>query len=268
MARAGGACRDDARGRPTRAHIDRVRAHYRESRDVLIGSLKRHFGEVGFSGEGSGLHLSSGACRRRFLTRAWSRRWRARRRVGVYRLASERSRLARAPRCWTGAPLLLGYGAVTPKQIEQGVERFSGMHRRRDRRSFDRRHRVSGAPSRGRASHRSRRAQAPRASGPQFSPPTGSTRTAADRVQARRVHATRAAQFMAQVVKASTAIRSRGSARRPLTRADIEAGQRLSRTIACSRSRGPAAPIDPVEPQWAKKGLFADADARRGPRRR
>jgi DNA-binding transcriptional MocR family regulator len=35
----------------------RVQAHYLENRDVLIGALKRNFGEGGISGEGGGLHL-------------------------------------------------------------------------------------------------------------------------------------------------------------------------------------------------------------------
>ena len=38
-------------------HVTRVRAQYRENRDVLIAALRRNFGEVNVSGEDGGLHL-------------------------------------------------------------------------------------------------------------------------------------------------------------------------------------------------------------------
>ena len=39
------------------AHIGRIRTHYRESRDGLLASLRRHFGDVTVSGVSAGQHL-------------------------------------------------------------------------------------------------------------------------------------------------------------------------------------------------------------------
>jgi GntR family transcriptional regulator/MocR family aminotransferase len=39
------------------AHVACVRAHYKENRDYLLSALRRNFGEISISGEGSGLHL-------------------------------------------------------------------------------------------------------------------------------------------------------------------------------------------------------------------
>src|ERR1700722_19065020 len=39
------------------AHLVRVRAHYKESRDALLAALRASFGEVSVSGEAGGLHL-------------------------------------------------------------------------------------------------------------------------------------------------------------------------------------------------------------------
>ncbi len=39
------------------AHLMRIRARYKESRDALLGSLQRHFGQVEVSGHCGGLHL-------------------------------------------------------------------------------------------------------------------------------------------------------------------------------------------------------------------
>ena len=44
-------------GRFYAAHLLRIRAYYRESRDGLMTSLRRNFGDVNVSGEAGGLHL-------------------------------------------------------------------------------------------------------------------------------------------------------------------------------------------------------------------
>ena len=104
-------------------HVTRVRARYRENRDVLIAALKRNFGEVNVSGEDGGLHLL----------------WRlppgvpdanvvealaAKRRIGVYSLASAGA-MSLTPTLLDRRTLVIGFGAVTPKQIEQAIDLLS-----------------------------------------------------------------------------------------------------------------------------------------------
>ncbi|HLN11013.1 MAG TPA: aminotransferase class I/II-fold pyridoxal phosphate-dependent enzyme [Xanthobacteraceae bacterium] len=105
------------------AHLARIRARYRESRDSLLGALRRQFGEVDVSGAGGGLHvlwrLPPGVPDAPVLERVARRA-----RVGVYALASggaydaEESVLARRG-------IVLGYAALLPRQIEQGIARLS-----------------------------------------------------------------------------------------------------------------------------------------------
>ena len=97
--------------------------HYKENRDCLLTALRRNFGEIGVSGEGSGLHLLwrlppgvSDAASVEALAR--------RRRIGVYSLASGGA-TALTPSLLERRALVIGFGALLPKQIEQGVDRLS-----------------------------------------------------------------------------------------------------------------------------------------------
>ncbi len=105
------------------AHIGRIRTHYRDSRDGLLASLRRHFGDVTVSGESAGQHLlwhlpsgvPDGATLEGLARRA---------RVGVYTLAAAGA--SETPASWlTQRGLVLGYAALTQHQIEQGVARLS-----------------------------------------------------------------------------------------------------------------------------------------------
>jgi GntR family transcriptional regulator/MocR family aminotransferase len=105
------------------AHLTRIRAHYRENRDSLLASLRRHFGDVAISGDAAGLHvfweLPPGvpdAATLEVLAR--------RTRVGVYSLRAAAAHEPQ-PSALSRRGIVLGYAALTPRQIEQGIARLS-----------------------------------------------------------------------------------------------------------------------------------------------
>src|SRR5271166_2794531 len=105
------------------AHLARARAFYRDSRDVLLASLRRPFGDVTVSGEGAGehllWHLPAG------VPDAATLEMLARRvRVGVYSLDAAGA-VESPPSLLTRRGLVLGYAALSPRLIEQGVARLS-----------------------------------------------------------------------------------------------------------------------------------------------
>ena len=111
------------RGNSYAAHLLRARAHYRDSRDFLLAALRRNFGDVSVSGEAGGLHLvwylppgvPNAAVVENLARRA---------RIGVYSFNSAGAYVAR-PSTLTQRGLVLGYAALTRKQIEQGIARLS-----------------------------------------------------------------------------------------------------------------------------------------------
>ena len=235
------------------AHVARVRAHYKENRDCLLTALRRNFGEIGVSGEGSGLHLLwrlppgvSDAASVEALAR--------RRRIGVYSLASGGA-TALTPSLLERRALVIGFGALLPKQIEQGVDRFSEIvDDTIDDPSTDVTQflvRVPGAPM---------RAPRPRSRTPAHLDSRFRQRAALpDRSRARaslmRARTKGAAGTMARVTSIYR-YPVKGLSPEPLGRVEVEAGQPLphDREFALAR---PSAPIDRENPQWAKKGLFA-----------
>jgi GntR family transcriptional regulator / MocR family aminotransferase len=104
-------------------HLLRVRSHYKENRDSLVAALQRNFGEVVVDGGSGGLHvlwrlppgIPDAVAVEALATRA---------RVGVYSLASARVHFRRHT-ALTSRALILGYAALSPKQIEKGVARLS-----------------------------------------------------------------------------------------------------------------------------------------------
>jgi len=104
-------------------HIARIRGSYRESRDATIAALHRHFGEANVSGEGAGMHLlwylPQGVPDADILE-VLGRRVR----VGVYALGSAGAHLS-LPSILSRRSIVLGYAAMTPRQIEQGIARLS-----------------------------------------------------------------------------------------------------------------------------------------------
>jgi GntR family transcriptional regulator/MocR family aminotransferase len=107
------------------SHLLRVRAHYRSCRNVLVAALRRYFGEVTLGGGNAGLQLfwqlPPG------VPHAGIFEHQARRgRIGVYSLKS-------AP-VYAGDDcdvirrgILLGFGALSERQIEKGIARLSDI---------------------------------------------------------------------------------------------------------------------------------------------
>ncbi len=234
-------------------HVSRVRAHYRENRDCLLGALRRNFGEVSISGEEGGLHLlwhlpagiPDGNVVEDLARRA---------RIGVYALPSggavtfRRSMLDRRA-------ILLGFGALLPKQIDQGVDRLSeaiddavdnptidvtGFLVRAPKATTGVQRRVNRAPSH--LDSRFRRQPA--------LPKPPRPRATSDK---------RTAQGTPSVMPIVTSIYRypvKGLSAQPLSRIETVAGMPIKHDRVFALAR-PTAPIDPDNPKWAKKGLFA-----------
>ena len=105
------------------AHLLRTRARYKESRDYLIAALRRNFGDVSVTGEAAGLHLVwylPPGVPNATIVESLARRAR----IGVYSFTSGGAYVARASTL-TQRGLILGYAALSRKQIEQGISRLS-----------------------------------------------------------------------------------------------------------------------------------------------
>ena len=233
------------------AHLVRVRAHYKESRDALLAALRRQFGEVSVSGEAQGLHLLwylppgvpdaanvEGVARRA--------------RVGVYALASAGAYAARtSPISRRG--IMLGFANLLRKQIDQGIARLSdAIDDAVDDLDAD----ISAflaapalaipAPARPVAKRRhldSRIRRQPALAEPRRR----------DAVSPRRW--TRETEIPMAVVRELYRYPIKGLSAQPLPGVALEAGKPFpsDRIFALAR---PGAPIDGHDPQWAKKGLF------------
>ncbi len=236
------------RGGGFRAHLTRLRAHYGESRDSLLESLRRHFGEVEVSGAEAGLHvfwrLPAGVPDAMVLE-ALARRAR----VGVYSLASGGAFETR-PSLLAQRALILGYASMTPRQIEQGVARLSdAVDEAVDMRRIDVDELVA------------------RPTPPHYAPAAGAGHLASkfrrrpalrDRGRHRAgstpSHVREVRDFMPSV-KAIYRYPIKGLSPQAMTRVDLEAGRAFpfDRVFALAR---PGAPIDLAAPKWAKKSLF------------
>lgn len=113
------------RGGSLGTHVIRSRLFFKENRDTLLSSLRRHFGAVVTSGEASGLHvawqLPSG------VPEAKTFELLARRsRVGIYSAFSAgafHSSITSSSK----RTIFLGYSTLSPKAIEKGIARLSQM---------------------------------------------------------------------------------------------------------------------------------------------
>jgi GntR family transcriptional regulator/MocR family aminotransferase len=105
------------------AHLLRVRAHHRDNRDCLVAALRRNFGEVMVEGLAGGLHVLwhlPPGIPDAVTVEALAREAR----VGVYSLSSARVHFQRRT-ALTARAILLGYAALSEKQIEKGIARLS-----------------------------------------------------------------------------------------------------------------------------------------------
>ena len=104
------------------AHLFRVRSHYRDNRDCLVAAMCRNFGDVLIDGDIGGLHvlwhlppgIPDAVTVETLALRA---------RVGVYSFASARVHFRHT--ALTARAIILGYAALSPKQIEKGIARLS-----------------------------------------------------------------------------------------------------------------------------------------------
>ncbi|WP_162375558.1 aminotransferase class I/II-fold pyridoxal phosphate-dependent enzyme [Ancylobacter sp. TS-1] len=224
------------------SHLMRARARYRESRDVTLAALRRHFGDVEVEGEASGLHLCwqlpSG------LPAAATLETMARKaRVGVYSLASGGAHDGLGTSL-SMRGIVLGYASLSPRQIEQGIARLSDVVDD----TLDARptflsellvHEPLGRGRRPEPAPRNRQRPALRAAPPRpavFGPE----------------------QFLEgpmQLVRGIYRYPIKGLSGQPVAGVELEPGRPFpfDRVFALAR---PGVPVDPYDPQWAKKGLF------------
>jgi GntR family transcriptional regulator/MocR family aminotransferase len=107
------------------SHLLRVRAHYRAGRNTLVAALRRSFGEVTLGGGNSGLQLfwqlPPGVPQARIFEHQAKRG-----RIGVYSLGSAPVHDAETGTI-TKRGILLGYGALSERQIERGISKLSDI---------------------------------------------------------------------------------------------------------------------------------------------
>jgi GntR family transcriptional regulator/MocR family aminotransferase len=226
-------------------YLARCRSQYKESRDALLGALRRHFGAVEISGESAGLHvlwrLPAGVPAAAMLE-ALARQHQ----VGIYSLASAgASELDGA--ALHRRSLLVGYAGLLPKQIEQGIARLSdALDDTLDSdHDFVRELLLDEPPHRTGSAEARRRPLRPR------QPPAIRTithRRAADETATEEPGPMR-------IVRGIYRYPIKGLSPQPVRGIELEAGKPFpfDRVFALAR---PAVPIDVEAPRWAKKGLF------------
>ncbi|HTT79279.1 MAG TPA: rubredoxin, partial [Stellaceae bacterium] len=210
----------------------------------LLASLRRHFGDVTVSGEAAGQHLlwhlPSGvpdAATLEVLAR--------RSRVGVYTLAAAGASET-PPTRLTRRGLVLGYAALTLRQIEQGVARLSDAVDD----ALDRRHEfveelLAPPPPRPLPSAR----PAPRF---RHHP---ALRTKALPLASSRRYLAKEGRGSMRVLRGLYRYPIKGLSPQSVPGVELAAGEPFphDRIFAFAR---PGSPIDPDAPRWGKKGLF------------
>ena len=233
------------------AHLLRARAHYRETRDMLLAALRRNFGDVNVGGEAGGLHLvwylpagvPNAAVVEDLARRA---------RIGVYSFATAGACVSNRS-VLTERGLILGYGALSRKQIEQGIARLSdAIDDAIDDPSADVsrllvRTTVPLPPV-------TVGGKRPRHLDPRFrSQPALAARRRRRKSLARGMDRPMGGAMIEVVRLYRYPIK--GLSAQALTRVTLDSGRPFphDRVFALAR---PGAPIDSEDPKWAKKGLF------------
>ena len=225
------------------AHLARLRTVYRESRDAALAALAQQFGEADVHGAGGGLHmlwtLPPGVPEAGTLE-ALARRAR----IGLYPLKSA-GVWHRAATPLVARGIVLGYGAMMPWQVVDGIARLSDAMDDRLDRHHDLLHDLLG--------------NEPRLAAAPHPAPTLRHRLALRPGTRRRPqsHAGAASKDSPSMAEITGIYRYpiKGLSAQPLRGIRLEAGQPFpfDRIFALSRS---TAKVDPLNPQWAKKGLF------------
>src|SRR5229473_598267 len=230
------------------AHLLRVRSHYKDNRDCLIAALRRNFGDVLVDGDSGGLHvlwhlppgIPDAVTVEALALRA---------RIGVYSLSSARVHFRRRT-ALTSRAIILGYAALSPKQIEKGIARLSDAiddaidDPRTDMTAlFSDQFASLLLPSPAKRHLAPRHRQQPALLSP--SP---------YRAISRKIVARQGGAPM-PVLKNIYRYPIKGLSAQPLVRVELEARKPFphDRVFALVR---PGAPFDVSDPRWGKKGLF------------
>jgi len=229
-------------------HLLRVRSHYKENRDCLVAALRRNFGDVLVDGDIGGLHVlwhlppgvPDAVTVEALALRA---------RVGVYSLASARVHFRRQ-NALTSRAIILGYAALSLKQIEKGIARLSdAVDDAIDDPATDMTALFSDQFALPRAISPAKRNLAPRLRQQPALRNPSPNRAFSVKLIARQGSAPM------PVLKNIYRYPIKGLSAQQLTRIDIEAKKPFphDRIFALVR---PGAPFDTSEPKWGKKGLF------------
>jgi len=230
------------------AHLSRIRPQYRARRDALLAALHRYFGLADVSGAEGGLHVFwrlPPDFPDAVTVEAQARRMR----VGVYAIASGGAHDARDT-IFSRRGLILGYAALAPKQIEEGVSRLAkviedAVPRKAGAAALLRRFADHGAPAAaGSACHLAPNNRQPPAL-------LGRPQT---RAGSRRQFSPQSVTDMPVVINIYR-YPIKGLSAQPLSRVILESGRPFpaDRMLALAR---PNTPIDVRAPKWAKKGMF------------
>jgi GntR family transcriptional regulator / MocR family aminotransferase len=233
------------------AHLLRIRPQYRDRRDRLLAALHRYFGLVEISGEEGGLHVFW-RLPPEFPDAATVEALARRVRVGVYTLANAGAHDDRNTRL-SQRGLLLGYAALTPKQIEEGMARLAKAVEEALPRCAADPPAAAALPT----LHDDSSPAGGRPSG-NLAPHNLHQPALRGRRQFRalwRGHSSPQSHPDMPVITSIYRYPIKGLSAQPLTRVSLVAGRPFpaDRIFALAR---PNAPIDLQAPKWAKKGLF------------
>jgi GntR family transcriptional regulator / MocR family aminotransferase len=229
-------------------HLLRVRSHYKDNRDCLVAALRRNFGDVLVDGDIGGLHVlwhlppgvPDAVTVEALALRA---------RVGVYSLSSARVHFRRQ-NALTSRAIILGYAALSLKQIEKGIARLSdAVDDAIDDPATDMTALFSDQFAMPQAISSAKRNLAPRLRQQPALRNLSPNRAFSGKIIARLGGAPM------PVLRNIYRYPIKGLSAQLLTRIDIEAKKPFphDRIFALVR---PGAPFDTSQPKWGKKGLF------------
>lgn len=230
------------------AHLLRVRSHYKDNRDSLVAALRRNFGDVVVDGDSGGLHvlwhlppgIPDAVTVEALALRA---------RVGVYSLSSARVHFRRQT-ALTSRAIILGYAALSPKQIEKGIARLSDViDDALDDPATDMTALFSDGFSLPQARPAAKPDLAPRVRQQPALRQPSSHRAFSGKIMARQGDAPM------PVLKNIYRYPIKGLSGQPLPSVELQARKPFphDRVFALVR---PGAPFDTSHPKWGKKGLF------------
>jgi GntR family transcriptional regulator/MocR family aminotransferase len=230
------------------AHLLRVRSHYKDNRDCLVAALRRNFGDVLVDGLAGGLHVLwhlPPGIPDAVTVEALAKRAR----VGVYSLSSARVYFQRRT-ALTGRAVILGYAALSSKQIEKGIARLSDtIDDAIDDPTTDMTALFSDefTPHLAAASAKAHLA-------PQLRQQPALRRSSGHRAFSKKIIARQGGSPM-PILKNIYRYPIKGLSAQPLLSVELQARRPFphDRVFALVR---PGAPFDTQNPKWGKKGLF------------